>query len=390
MARDYADYDNMFRFYTAGTGTSTGWPNAGGRTLLLRSLLNNAQFKERFIRRCADLLNSLFREEKVEQTIQEMASVIRPEIANHLHRWSWSELTQRGFGVPHKAEYQAFTQATWETNITVLSAFGRNRPAKLRQDCTNHFQLTGGLGTLQVQVQPEGSGRVLLNSLTVDLFPWQGIYFADITNTVRPIPSPGYRFVEWITPSGNTNSQSFSFKVQRDRTNTFTARMEPAPTNPSSPSELIITEIHYHPPANMDSGDWLELYNPGNTSLDLSGWIFRDEEDLHAFPLPNLMLPPGGSLVLCEDDSKFRLFHPATVPVAGNFQFGLGNSGDTLRLFRPDGTVALSIMYDDIAPWPTAADGGGSTLQLINLQSDPSLPGSWKASSELGGTPGRL
>jgi hypothetical protein len=102
------------------------------------------------------------------------------------------------------------------------------------------------------------------------------------------------------------------------------------------------------------------------------------------------MLQPGASLVLCEDDSKFRLFHPATVPVVGNFQFGLGNSGDTLRLFRPDGTVALSIVYDDVAPWPTAADGSGSTLQLINLQSDPSLPGSWKASSELGGTPGRL
>ena len=124
--------------------------------------------------------------------------------------------------------------------------------------------------------------------------------------------------------------------------------------------------------------------------MNLIGWIFRDGEEQHTFPLPNRLLQPGASLVLVEDDSKFRLFHAATVPVAGNFLFGLNNSGDTLRLFRPDGTVALTITYDDLAPWPTAADGGGSTLQLINPQSDPALPASWKASTELGGTPGRL
>lgn len=390
MARDYADYENMFRFYTAGTGTSTGWPNAGGRTLLLRSLLNNAQFKERFIRRCADLLNSLFREDKVEQTIQEMAAVIRPEIAAHLQRWSWSELTQRGFGVPHKVEYQPFTQATWESNLTVLSDFGRTRPAKLRRDCTNHFQLTGGLGSLQTQVQPEGSGRVQVNTLTLDQFPWRGVYFADITNTLRAIPNPGHRFVEWQTPAGTTNRHAINFKVQRDRTNTYIARMELAPTNPPGPSELAVSEIHYHPAADRESGDWVELHNPGATPVNLTGWIFRDEEDQHAFPLPDMILQPGASLVLVEDDSKFRLFHPATVAAIGNFKFGLGNSGDTLRLFRPDGTLALSILYDDMAPWPTAADGGGSTLQLINLQSDPALPASWRASPEVGGTPGRL
>lgn len=390
MARDYADYDNMFRFYTAGTGTSSSWPNGGAQTLLLRNLLKNAQFKEQFIRRCADLLNSNFREDKVEQTIAEMAAVIRPEIASHLQRWSWSELTQRGFGVPHKAESQPFTQATWETNLTVLANFGRDRPAKLRQDCLQHFQLTGGLGGLAVQVQPEGSGRVQVNTLTVDQFPWHGIYFADITNHLRPIPNPGFRFVEWLTPTGNTNRHSFSYKVPRDQTNTLIARIELAATNPPSPSELIITEIQYHPAADQDSGDWLELYHPGTTPLNLSGWILRDEEDLHAFLLPDLILPPGATLVLCQDDSKFRLFHPANVISVGNFRFGLGNGGDSLRLFRPDGTLALAIVYDNVAPWPTAAAGGGATLQLINPQSDPNLPGSWQPSPEVGGAPGQL
>ncbi len=36
MKRDYADYDNMFAFCTNPVGSGTGWPNSGGRTLLLR------------------------------------------------------------------------------------------------------------------------------------------------------------------------------------------------------------------------------------------------------------------------------------------------------------------------------------------------------------------
>jgi hypothetical protein len=113
MARDYADYGNMFRFATAGTGTSTAWPNAGGRTLLLRRMLTNAQFREQFIRRCADLLNTHFEEQGVQSVITAMAAVIRPEIPFHLERWSWPELQRRGFGLPHRAELVPLTASMW-------------------------------------------------------------------------------------------------------------------------------------------------------------------------------------------------------------------------------------------------------------------------------------
>ncbi|MBI4657333.1 MAG: CotH kinase family protein [Verrucomicrobia bacterium] len=164
MKRDYADYDNMFKFYTAGSGTGTGWPNEGGRTLLLRRLLMNAAFKERFIRRCADLLNGPFREERVVQKIQAVATVIRPEIARHLDRWNWPELQKRGFGRPHQPEYQPFTPETWEKNLQVLLDFAWKRPAKLRQDCISHFRLQEGLAEVTLNVAPSGSGRVRVDT----------------------------------------------------------------------------------------------------------------------------------------------------------------------------------------------------------------------------------
>ncbi len=388
MARDYADYRNMFRFYTTGTNTSVGWPNGAGQTLIFRSLLQNARFRERFVRRCTDLLNSLFREDHVAQTIQEMAAALRPEIGAHLHRWSWEELVARGFGTPHQPEYQPFLPETWEANINGLLDFAAARPAKIRHDCAQEFGLTGGEGALEVRVEPEGAGTVAVNTLTVNALPWQGIYFADLANTLRPVPNPGYRFLEWTTPGGAVATPTLQFHVARGATNTVVARMGPAPGTPPEPSELILTEIMYHPPAELDSGDWVELCNPGATPVALAGWIFRDEDDDHFFLLPDRTLEPGGCLVLVRDDSRFRLQHPLEVDSIGDFGFGLNNSGDTLRLFRPDGTVALTIPYDDAAPWPAEADGHGFTLELLAPEADPALPGSWKASAQVGGTPG--
>ncbi len=380
MARDYADYRNMFDFYTAGTGTSTSWPNGGGNTLLLRRLLDNPDFHNRFIQRCADLLNTTFHPQRVQETLAHMADVIRPEIPAHLDRWSWTGITQRDFGVPHQAETTPFNSNTWEANLSVLSNFGASRPDKLRQDCIDHFQLTAGLGTLQLETDPPGAGLIQLNSITPTNLPWTGTYFVDIPNTLQPIPTPGYRFVSWCPGSAPSTSFTLNTTIQANATNTFIAHFEPAPTNPATPPELTITEIQYHPAETADSGDWIQLHNPTTNPVNLTGWIFRDNEDQHAFLLPDTTLQPNDSLVLCEEEHRFRIYHDASRPVAGSFQFGLNNSGDTLRLYRPNGTLALAVSYDDLAPWPPEADGTGRTLQLIHPQADPTLPQSWTAS----------
>lgn len=84
---------------------------------------------------------------------------------------------------------------------------------------------------------------------------------------------------------------------------------------------------------------------------------------------------------------KFQWAHPdAPDPIAT--PFGLGNGGDTLRLFDPFGVERLRFSYGDSAPWPVAADGGGSTLVLADPDSDPARPDSWAPSTRRGGTPG--
>jgi len=198
MRRDYADYDNMFDFYTNASGNGNGWPNAGGRTMLLRKMLENDGFRIQFINRCADLLNTDFEGEHVVKTIEEMASVIRPEIPRHLARWSWDALLARNHGSPFDEEDGPLSIEQWESHIEVLKVFAQERPDKLRQDLISHFDLSSGTYRLQIEVQPPEAGVVHINSTTHLALPLsEGIYFGDIPITCVAEPADGYRFEKW-------------------------------------------------------------------------------------------------------------------------------------------------------------------------------------------------
>jgi hypothetical protein len=72
-------------------------------------------------------------------------------------------------------------------------------------------------------------------------------------------------------------------------------------------------------------GDWVELINTGATAVDLSGFVFRDNNDLANYVLPvGTTIPANGYLVLEE----------------AQFGFGLG-AADAARLFAPGGVILI-------------------------------------------------
>lgn len=387
MARDYADYSNMFRFATAGTGTSTSWPNGGGRTLMLRRMLANAEFKERFIRRCADLLNSALREERVDAAIRDLSAVIRPEIPAHLERWGWPSLLQRGFGLPHQREPNPFTAQLWETHVASMAAFGSARPGQLRAQCISHFGLKGGLGTLQVRVA--GAGRVRVNTLRPSAYPWTGIYFGDYATTLRAAPEPGHRFAGWTLPGGVTHTAPRIDRiVGSNAVEVVTAQFEPIASPVVPPVRLVLSEINYHAPDDLDAGDWVEVFNPNAMAVSLGGWSLRDGSNNGVLYLPDVALAAGARCVVARNRAKFQLAFPNGVDPVAELTFGLDNGGDSLRLLDPTGVLVESVTYDDAAPWPVSADGGGSTLQRVDAGLPAGLASSWRASTTKGGTPG--
>jgi hypothetical protein len=77
-------------------------------------------------------------------------------------------------------------------------------------------------------------------------------------------------------------------------------------------------------------GDWVELYNDSDAPVDLSGYVFRDDNDTRGYVIPTgTVIPARGFLVLDE-----------VVAGTGNFDFGLG-AADVARLFLPGGTTLV-------------------------------------------------
>lgn len=140
----------------------------------------------------------------------------------------------------------------------------------------------------------------------------------------------------------------------------------------------ILTEIHYNGIASgADPDEFIELTNVGERVLDLQGWRFTQGID-YLFGA-GATLAAGASLVLARDVSDFLDLYANYGGDLFDFSGALSNSGETIALADAAGNEVWSLSYDDRDPWPGAADGLGSSLQLKGNVSDISLPENWEA-----------
>jgi hypothetical protein len=156
------------------------------------------------------------------------------------------------------------------------------------------------------------------------------------------------------------------------------------------PDDVVIHEIMYHPalavspetgaPAPSD-GQWIELYNRGTNVADLSGWELGGGI-AYRFAVGQ-RLAPGAYLVVARDAAALRAEYPG-LDIVGDFAGRLSRRGERLWLRDAAGNPADEVHYYDRGPWPAAADGGGSSLELRDPFADNARPEAWAASDESG------
>ncbi|HUE96033.1 MAG TPA: CotH kinase family protein, partial [Longimicrobiaceae bacterium] len=160
-------------------------------------------------------------------------------------------------------------------------------------------------------------------------------------------------------------------------------------TTPESPTgRIVISEIMYHPPA--DGAEFVEIANlSATTAFDIGGWRLNGTGLV--FP-SGTIIPPAGFIVAADSRQAFGRAHGWGIPVAAEFPGALDNGGETLTLFQPPigggpEVVVDLVRYDDDAPWPTAADGLGASLQLVDASRDNRRLGNWAAAAPDQGPP---
>ncbi len=355
-------FRNTLEFATEPNGP--GYPNPPWATFLLRQLLRNQEFRERFVNSFADRINTSFSNDSAIGMIDELEGNIDSEMPFHAASWGG-------------------TYQLWKGRVEELRLFAGRRPTIMLSQLQSYFGL-GLMKNLMLDVSDREGGYLLLNSLHLKQFPFTGVYFEDVPVELTAVSLPGYKFSGW---EGSLTSSSPRIRVEMTVPMSITARFEPDPENPGYP--VVINEICYTSDTVLAGGDWVELHNTGSQYIDLSGWILKDSDPLHEYTIgPRTILEPGGFLVICRDLMGFETVYPQAEPYQGEFDFGLSNDEDVIRLYDPDMEPADSVPYSSLYPWPVILPGTGYTLSLRIPVSDNSKPEAWSVSKNWLGTPG--
>ncbi len=156
----------------------------------------------------------------------------------------------------------------------------------------------------------------------------------------------------------------------------------------SANAQLVVSEFNYHSDSTLNSGDWIEFWNTGNSSLDVSGWKMVDGNILNpVYVIPNgTTIPADGRLVIAENLTRFDQVHPG-VPRIGPLGFEFSNQGEAITLKDAADLVKIQFTFDDSLPWNKCADGFGRTLELKDPAVSPGDPTNWRCGC-IGGSPG--
>lgn len=227
----FHDLDDTFGFYyddvahnslaDATEPNGPVYPNPAWSTFILRKLLASPVYKNEFINRFADLMNTTFLPSRVVGMIDSMKSVIEPEMPEHIARWK----------IPTAMN-------VWEYFLGVERDFANQRAAFQRDHIRSQFGITTNIDAT-LNVSNEAHGFIKINTIEIkegtpgisaNPYPWTGTYFSNIPVTLVAIPKPGYVFSNWTGASSSTNptitiTSATSFGV----TAVFVA--EPIPTS---------------------------------------------------------------------------------------------------------------------------------------------------------------
>ena len=167
-------------------------------TLLINKATENLAYKNYFINRFADLINTTFVSNRMINQVNAAASVLEPEIEEHINRWNT---------IPNKD--------TWLHHLDRLKIFATDRPAIQKQHIVDFFNLEG-IYQLTTNVENVEEGFIKVNTIEInnstvgiddDYSTWSGDYFKNVPVKLQAVALPGYTFSHWAGDIDSTDSE---------------------------------------------------------------------------------------------------------------------------------------------------------------------------------------
>jgi len=226
---------------------------------------------------------------------------------------------------------------------------------------------------------------------------------------IRFFAADGKTLIDEVTFGSQAENRSYGRMSDGSGNWQTLAAPTPGKSNSSAPISVVITEIMYHPyhpvPGAEDiRQEYIELFNRGSEPVSLSGWRISNGVD---FAFPDVTLGVGEYLVVAADVDIFKAMYPSVNNVVGGWLGHLRNNGETIEILDDTGVMINRVPYADEGDWSVRVlgpvdrghrgwewandhDGGGRSLELINVNMPNEYGQNWAASDIDGGTPGAV
>ncbi|TDB68088.1 CotH kinase family protein [Arundinibacter roseus] len=232
------------------------------RTFIFRRLLENATFREQFISRYADMLNTTFLPDRMTNGILAQKAVLEPEIQEHIDRWK-----------------KPASVTEWNNAIQVMLTFVAQRPAFAR----DHIRSTFGLSAthnLTVNVNSTEQGYVQVNTLDIlpttpgvseAAYPWTGQYFQGVPVRLTAKGKAGYRFKNW-KDGGAVLSTDTLLTLSLTSARSLLAEFEPDPDFVYDPVPFDLATCNYY------FREW-SAASAATANPESMRFVYMDEQD---------------------------------------------------------------------------------------------------------------
>lgn len=253
-------------------------PTMNPHSAMLQSLLNNTEFRHYFVNRYADLLNTIYLPEKLEEKAYDLRDEMMPEMDRHFLRWdnaSLPDFWEDFIGRSHNT-------SDWTANIDTMLMFAGSRHTISRNHIQEEFSLAKQVD-VTLKTEPADAGTIGINTIEPGPYPWTGVYFDGVPVTITATEKPGYKFAYWksehLITTENTNR---TITLNVDSNEVFTAYFEPyenfmdAYPNPFSSELTIVYEVPDQQQASLILYDML-----GNVVDVILSYNTFQEEGIH-------------------------------------------------------------------------------------------------------------
>lgn len=312
-------YGNGFRDNTL-SNVITG-NHMQGNSILLKQILERSDLREKFANAICDLIGGAFSEQNVLNVMEDLIEISDVECMYALENGYTSTWARK---------------ETFDDSRNQIREFAARRPSVILNAISERFDYDKEYYTV-VYNNPTGAK----GSLNTQTLSTSGVvsadYFADCKVPLTMEPLSGFEFDYWTV--NGVRYDTPEIKVNSSMSDDFgVVSVSLYVKRTGNADSIYISELY-----TSGEGDWIEIYNPTDNDIPLSGLYLSDDElNLKKWIMPDVIVASENVFtVVCKNNNE----KSALKKYQTNFSL---KTGETLYFSDENGNIISSVAVVDM------------------------------------------